>query len=340
MNDHRWVSKKFWTLALACALTMVVGVLCAHAALEGQKLTGAPRWMHLYGTAIRPDGAIFVVGAKAGLLVSTDKGQTWTHQTLHERDGNELFQDRDLYSIRFAPDGKTALIVGELGTVLRSTDGGETWKALDSGTTKNLMKVYLIDAQNAVAVGADGIIVRTTDGGDHWQTEKSPKLMTLFDVTFTDKNTGWIAGEFSTVLNSTDGGQTWKIVTGGNIEDFTIGPFFSITFIDPQHALAAGLSGELSTSDDGGKTWKKGALPADIGIYALATTADGKKIWALGTGGRVFTESPSGQWQEDQRNTFNDLTDIALAGNEGVMVGSNGTILITDDAGEKWQAAQ
>jgi photosystem II stability/assembly factor-like uncharacterized protein len=329
-----------WALALACALTMVAGAIGAHAAIEGEKSTGAPHYVHLFGTAIRPDGAMFVVGTKAALLTSNDKGQTWTLQRLHEREGGEVFQDRDLYSIRFAPDGKTAFIVGELGTILRSTDGGETWKTLDSGTTKNLMKVYPIDAQNAVAVGADGVIVRTTDGGDHWQTEKSPKLMTLFDVTFTDKNTGWIAAEFSTILNSTDGGQTWNIVTGGNIEDFTIGPFFSLTFIDPQHALAGGLSGEMSTSDDGGKTWKKAALPADIGAYALAATADGKKIWALGTGGRVFTQMPGGQWQEGQRNTFNDLTDIALLGNEGVMVGSSGTILITDDAGEKWQAAQ
>ncbi|MGH7836247.1 MAG: WD40/YVTN/BNR-like repeat-containing protein [Candidatus Binataceae bacterium] len=327
-------------LALACALMIVVGAPSARATIEGPKTTGAPPWMHLFSAAIRPDGAIFVVGAKAALLTSTDKGQTWTRQTLHERDGNDLFQDRDLYSIRFAPDGKTALIVGELGTILRSTDGGETWKAVDSGTTKNLMKVCLVDAQNAVAVGSDGIIVRTTDGGEHWQTEKCPKLLTLFDVTFTDKNTGWIAGEFSTVLNSTDGGQTWNIVTGGNIEDFTIGPFFSIAFSDPQHAIAAGLSGELSTSDDGGKTWKKAALPADIGTYALAITADGKKTWALGTGGRIFTQTSGGPWQEGQRNTFNDLTDIALDGNEGVIVGSSGTILLTDDAGEKWQAAQ
>jgi photosystem II stability/assembly factor-like uncharacterized protein len=340
LNDKHRISGKIWTLVTVCALTLLVGTIAARAAIEGQKVTAAPRWLHLFGVAIRPDGAILAVGAKAHLLISTDKGQTWNMQLLHERDGNDLFQDRDLYSIRFAPDGKTAFIVGELGTILHSTDGGESWKVQTSGTEKNLLKVFPIDAQNAVAVGADGTILRTTDGGEHWQTVKNPKLITLFDITFTDKNSGWIAGEFSTVLNSTDGGQTWNVATGGNTQDFTIGPFFTINFADPQHAIAAGLAGELSSTDDGGKTWKKSQLPADIGAYAFAITPDNKKMWAIGTGGRVFTQAPGGTWQEAQRTTFNDLTDIAMAGNEGVMVGSSGTILLTEDAGEKWQAAQ
>ena len=55
---------------------------------------------------------------------------------------------------------------------------------------------------------------------------------------------------------------------------------------------------------------------------------------------RTFAEAVGGQWQEVTRTTFNDITDIALNGNEGVMVGLNGTILLTDNAGEKWQAVQ
>src|SRR5260370_18946704 len=109
------------------------------------------------------------VDAKGHLLTSTDKGQNWNMQLLHERDGNDLFQDRDLYSIRFAPDAKTAFIVGEMGTILRSTDGGVNWKVQKSGTEKNLLKVFPFDAQNVVAGGADGTILRPTNGGDHWQ---------------------------------------------------------------------------------------------------------------------------------------------------------------------------
>jgi len=313
----------------------------ARADIAGEKTTGAPSYLNLFGVALRPnDGAILAVGSKALLMTSTDHGKIWTQATLPVRPGGELFQDADLYSIRFAPDGKTGFVVGEGGTVLRTTDGGSTWKRLDSGTTKSLFKLAVLDEKTALAVGNDGIIIRTDDGGDHWKTIKSPKDIVLFDITFTDKNTGWIAAEFSTVLNTTDGGQTWNLVTGGNTADFTIGPYFTINFVDPQHAVVGGLAGEMATSDDGGKTWKPSKLPDQVGAYAFAVDTNNKKMWVAGTGGRTFSEPEGGQWQEASRATFNDITDIAFSGNAGVMVGLNGTILLTDNAGEKWQAVQ
>ena len=314
--------------------------MVARGAVEGQVRKAAPPWLSLFGAAVRPDGSIYVVGSKALLLTSTDHGKTWIQQTVKERAGSALFQDRDLYSIRFTPDGKTGWIVGEEGTVLYSNDGGQTWTGQQSGTTKNLFKVGVIDAQNAVAVGADATIIRTTDAGAHWQTVKSPKLIELFDVTFTDKNTGFIAGEFSTILGTTDGGQTWKLVSGGNTGDFTVGPFFTITFSDPQNGVAAGLAGDLMVTADGGKTWKPAKLPDQVGTYVLVEDPANKKLWIGGTGGKMFEQNPGGQWQEVSRATFHDLTDIAFAGDQGVAVGLNGTILLTQNAGEKWQAVQ
>lgn len=316
------------------------GAVKARGAIEGQSRTSAPPWMSLFGVAIQPDGNIFVVGSKATLLVSTDHGKTWIEETLRERDGSPLFQDRDLYSIRFTPDGKSGWIVGEEGTVLHSTDSGQTWSKQDSRTIKNLLKVVAIDDQNAVAVGADGEIVRTTDGGAHWQSAKCPKVITLFDVRFTDKNMGYIAGEFSTILTTTDGGQTWNLVAGGNTIDFTIGPYFTVAFSDPQHGTAAGLSGEISVTSDGGKTWQPQKLPDQVSSYVITEDPTDKKLWTGGNGGRMFMQSPGGQWQEAPRATFQDLTDIAFSGNQGVAVGLNGTILLTENAGAQWQVVQ
>ncbi len=328
-------------LAGVCLLMLAMGVVGARAAAEGQPGNGPPPWLGLFGVAIQPaDGTVFTVGAKGLLMTSTDQGKTWKQSPVQLREGGELFQDFDLYSIRFSPSGKTGYIVGENGTVLRSTDSGATWKTVASGTTKNLMKVFPIDDQNATVVGADGTILRTADSGATWQSVKSPKDIILFDVSFTDKNNGWIAGEFATVLGTTDGGQSWNLLSGGNTSDFTIGPWFTINFTDPQHGLVAGLAGDVETSEDGGKTWKPSKLPDQSGTYAVAIDSANKKVWAAGTGGRTFVQSAGGQWSEAQRTTFNDLTDIALAGNRAVMVGLNGTILLSDDAGEKWQVVQ
>lgn len=319
---------------------LALGAVGARGAIEGQIRKSAPSWLALFGVAIRPDGSIFIVGSKALLLVSTDHGQSWIQQTMKERPGSDLFQDRDLYSIRFTPDGKSGWIAGEEGIVLHTADGGQTWTRQDTGTTANLFRIAAIDEQNAVIVGADGTIIRTTDGGGHWAKIKSPKDITLFNVAFTDKNTGFIAGEFSSILSTTDGGQNWNIIYGGNTGDFTIGPYFTVDFTDPQNGLAAGLAGDVMVTTDGGKSWKPQKLPDAIGSYVVSQDAASKKIWIGGTGGKMFSETPGGQWEEAKRATFQDLTDIAFAGNQGVAVGLNGTILLTKDAGKQWQVVQ
>ena len=175
---------KTWAVAGACLLMVVAGAVGARGAIEGTPRTGAPAWLSLFGVAIQPDNNVFIVGSKGMLLTSTDHGKTWVQRTIKERQGSDLFQDRDLYSIRFSPAGKTGWIVGEDGIILKTEDAGATWTKQDAGTTKNLFKVAAIDDQQVVIVGADGAIVRTADGGAHWQTVKSPKEVALFDVDF------------------------------------------------------------------------------------------------------------------------------------------------------------
>ncbi len=68
-------------------------------------------------------------------------------------------------------------VVGTNGTILRTTDGGESWIAQESGTDLTLWGVSFVDINNGTAVGDLGIILRTTNGGipglnrpaDHWK---------------------------------------------------------------------------------------------------------------------------------------------------------------------------
>jgi photosystem II stability/assembly factor-like uncharacterized protein len=331
---------KFWAPLGICLLMLAVSTP-ARAAIEGQPVTSVPSWLGLFGVAIQPDGSIYAVGSKAALMVSTDHGKTWTIRTIKERNpADDLYQDRDLYSIRFAPDGKTGWIVGEDGLILKTTDGGDTWTEQDSGNPNSLFKVAVIDDQDAVAVGDNGAIVRTSDGGSHWSTVQCPKAVTLFDVTFLDKQNGWSVGEFSSIFNTTDGGQTWKLVYGGNTTDFTIGPFLTVIFTDPTHGVVAGLSGGTMVTSDGGKTWTAKQLPDQTGSYATALDSANKKLWLGGTGGKMFDQASDGTWQSPDRTSFHDITDMAFDGNVGVAVGLNGTILVTQNAGDQWQAVQ
>src|SRR5216684_3424721 len=247
-----------WALAGACLLTVAISSAGAFGAVEGTVRKAAPSWLSLFSVTMKSDGSIYIVGSKALFMVSTDHGKTWLQRMLPERPGSTLFQDRDLYSIRFTADGKT----------------------------------------------------------------------------------GWICGEEGIMLHTTDGGETWLVQSGGNMGEYTIGPFFTITFTDPQHGIAAGLSGDLATTSDGGNTWQPAKLPDSSATYTFTDNTTTKRLWAGGTGGRMFGQNASGQWQKVEQVTFRDITDIAFVGNEGVAVGLNGTILLTSNAGEQWQAVQ
>ena len=78
----------------------------------------------------------------------------------------------------------TGFIVGEAGTILKTTDLGATWAPLTSGTTTTLHGVYLFDPDEGVAVGEKGLILRTTDGGAIWQTVRSGVKDSLRSVSF------------------------------------------------------------------------------------------------------------------------------------------------------------
>ena len=67
-------------------------------------------------------------------------------------------------------DSGTGFVVGDTGTILKSTDAGATWSPLTSGTSTTLHGIYFLDPNEGVAVGDSGTILRTTDGGVAWQS--------------------------------------------------------------------------------------------------------------------------------------------------------------------------
>ncbi|RPI17813.1 MAG: T9SS C-terminal target domain-containing protein [Ignavibacteriae bacterium] len=94
-----------------------------------------------------------VVGIKAAK--TTDGGTTWVSKSLPV----EGF----LYSMHF-PSVNTGYAVGFGGTILKTTDIGETWyqQACPVGT---LRTIYFIDDNTGYACGNNGAVIKTTDGG-------------------------------------------------------------------------------------------------------------------------------------------------------------------------------
>src|SRR4029079_18415884 len=57
------------------------------------------------------------------------------------------------------------IAVGQLGTILRTADGGQTWVREESGTSQDLYGVSFPQINAGTAVGSYGAIFRTTTQG-------------------------------------------------------------------------------------------------------------------------------------------------------------------------------
>src|SRR5713101_6843494 len=85
-------------------------------------------------------------------------GWTWS---------NPLPQGNPLVAIAIA-DASTSVAVGDLGTIVRTTDGGHRWTQVSSGTTQDLRGVAFANPNAGTAVGKAGTILRSIDAGATW----------------------------------------------------------------------------------------------------------------------------------------------------------------------------
>jgi photosystem II stability/assembly factor-like uncharacterized protein len=99
--------------------------------------------------------------------------------------------------------------VGFGGTILRTTDGGSTWRGQQSGTTTTgLTAVFFTDVNTGFVVGWDGTILCTTDGGTKWTSQSSGTTNNLMAVSFSTAQIGTIVGLGGVILHTTTGGKT------------------------------------------------------------------------------------------------------------------------------------
>src|SRR5581483_3777188 len=102
---------------------------------------------------------------------------------------NPLPQGNNLRGASFV-DANTGTVVGEYGTIVRTTDGGNSWTIQANDTTQTLWDVSFTDVSHGTAVGEGGTIVTTTDGGANWVTQPSGTTLQLRGVSFTDASNG------------------------------------------------------------------------------------------------------------------------------------------------------
>ena len=146
-------------------------------------------------------------------------------------------------------DSDNGTVVGQDGTIIRTTNGGTTWISQSSGTTEWLYGVSFTDSDNGTIVGGHGLILRTTDGGTTWEVQRSSSIYRsdLGGVSFTDSTNGTTAGGMETILKTTDGGTTWVSQSSGTTETL-----WGVSFTDSDNGTIVGDAGTILRTTNGG----------------------------------------------------------------------------------------
>lgn len=162
---------------------------------------------------------------------------------------------KDLLSVYFV-DSNVGYTVGDYGTILKTTDGGQSWISQTSGILDDLTSVYICNLEVGYVVGNSGIILKTINGGATWEVQHSGTSERLSSVFFTDINTGYVAGNSGTFLRTIDGGQNWIS------SQFTYNDLYEIKLLSSGVGLMVGYNNAIFKTIDGGINWQ----PSNSGI--------------------------------------------------------------------------
>ncbi len=107
--------------------------------------------------------------------------------------------------------GQSAIYVavGAAGTILRSTDSGATWAAVQSPTAGTLRAGCFTAGGDAFVVGDGGALLHSNDGGSKWDLLPAPTSADLRGVWGDTPQDLFVVGSGATILHSTDGAGSW-----------------------------------------------------------------------------------------------------------------------------------
>jgi photosystem II stability/assembly factor-like uncharacterized protein len=198
-------------------------------------------------------------------------------------------------------DDRTAWASGSKGTVLRTVDGGKTWRAAKIPGAETLdfrdIEAFGADTAYVLAIGRPAKIFKTENGGESWTeqyTDDRPGIF-LDALAFFDENNGLALGdpiEGRFVLISTSfGGRLWHSLpeAGRPAAEKGEGAFAasgtSLIFKDGYEIwfCTGGPVSRLFHSRDSGRTWESRPSPllsgqASYGTFSLAFGDDANGI--------------------------------------------------------------
>ncbi|MCI0449786.1 MAG: YCF48-related protein [Chlorobi bacterium] len=204
-----------------------------------------------------PFDFIIVAGNSGKILRSNyDSTNIWTNVNSGT--------NSDLNDIAMCEFWGTIYIVGDNGTILKSTNSGGSFTQLNSGTTLDLNEVQIIGCDifdDTVRIAGDSLLtLYSTNGGNNWTQQfvyqagdnSEGFRVDLEAVHFINPNTGWLAGAYY-IFRTTNAGQNWSVRF--KQEQQYDNSTNSIYFYSVDSGIAVGNRGDIQYTTNRGSNW-------------------------------------------------------------------------------------
>ncbi len=301
----------------------------------------------LRGLSVVNDNVVWVSGSNGAVGKSSNAGKNWKWINV------KGYQNRDFRDIE-AFDANTAIImgVGEPAVILKTTDGGETWKSVYENKTKGMF----LDAMD-FATPLYGIVVgdpinnkiflaQTTDGGESWKEWNEDKRPAA------DSGEAFFAASGSNIrlFNNkayfmVSGGLRSRLFTPGNnsplpvlqgsestgansIDIFDDGipskPGKKMVVVGGDYLNPAGIQKNCFISNNRGKTWSAPKTPPH-GYRSSVEYLSREQLLTCGPNGVDYSRDSGRNWKWISEEGFH-VCRIARTGSAVFLAGPNGKI--------------